>query len=174
MTSNRPAVLLASSRGDGNTRELAQFTFPPGEAHYEDLAQLRIGYYSYTQEHEDDDFLPLVRRLHEYRLWIIATPLYWYTMSAQAKTFVDRLSDLLSFHKDDGRRLRGKAWAVVATGSDTAPPAHFDEPFALTCEYLGMRYLGWLYAQYEDRSRVEPDVPARAAEFARRVRSESG
>jgi len=48
--------------------------------------------------------------------WILATPLYWYSVSAQAKTFLDRLSDLLVFRKDLGQALRGRCFAVVFRG----------------------------------------------------------
>ena len=118
------AVILASSRSDGHTRALAEWAFPPADVVYEDLSALRVGCFSYDRANEADDFLPLIRRLHAHDLWVLATPLYWYTMSAQAKTFFDRLSDLLKWHKDDGRRLRGKALAVVCAGAD--PQDHID------------------------------------------------
>lgn len=163
-----PAVILASSRSDGHTRALVECAFPRAEAVYEDLGALRVGCFSYDRANEGDDFLPLIRRLHAHDLWVLATPLYWYTMSAQAKTFLDRLSDLLKWHKDDGRRLRGKALAVVCAGADPQPPPSFDEPFALTCAYLGMTWLGSHYAQFDDERPLDDEVRARAAAFGAR------
>jgi len=146
-TADRPLVLLASSRADGHTAELAWAAFPGLADCIVDVAALRIGYFAYDDANAGDDFLGLIERSLDHPLWVLATPLYWYTMSAQAKTFIDRLSDLLDARKDLGRRLRGKALGVLCTGSDPAQPSHFEEPIFLTAAYLGMRYLGCHYVQ---------------------------
>ena len=161
----RPAILLASSRPDGNTRALAELAFPQNSADFEDIASIGIGYYSYTHANEADAFYPLVQRLLAHDTWVLATPLYWYSMSAQAKTFIDRLSDLLSLHKDDGRRLRGKSLAVICAGTDPRLPPGFSEPFQLTCTYLGMNFLGVHYGQFENRTLVHESDGRSAAEF---------
>jgi multimeric flavodoxin WrbA len=145
----RPVILLASSRSAGNTFALARAALPEGCATLVDLARLDIGYYSYSNAHAGDDFLPLVQRLVASPVWVLATPLYWYTMSAQAKTFVDRLSDLLSSGNALGHRLRGKGLAVLCSGTDPELPASFDAPFELTCNYLGIRFLGSHYARFD-------------------------
>jgi multimeric flavodoxin WrbA len=88
------AVLLTSSRSTGSTRSAVDLALHGTDFAFEDINRLRIGYYSYDYANESDDFFPLVQRLLEHETWIIATPLYWYTMSAHAKTFLDRLSDL--------------------------------------------------------------------------------
>jgi NAD(P)H-dependent FMN reductase len=163
-----PAVILASSRSEGNTRAVAEWAFPSTTAVYEDLATLRIAYYAYDGRYEDDDFLALIQRLQAHHLWVLATPLYWYTMSGQAKTFFDRLSDLLTLHKDEGRRLRGKSLAVVCAGADRLLPRSFDEPFALTCGYLGMIWLGSHYTQFDGTTPAAADAPGRAADFGDR------
>lgn len=95
-------------------------------------------------------------------------------MSAQAKTFMDRLSDLLGPHQIEGRRLRGKALAVVCSGADPATPPSFDEPFLLTCRYLGMRWLGTHYAQFSGRVPQQPPYQEHAARFARHCLNEVG
>ena len=163
----QPVVLLASSRSAGNTFRLAELILPAGTARVIDLTKLKIGYYSYGQENAGDDFVPLVEELLLFQVWVLATPLYWYTMSAQAKTFIDRLSDLLSARKEVGRRLRGKALAVVCAGSDAQPPSSFAHPFELTCQYLGMRFLGSHYCPFEESRTPSPELASAAAEFGR-------
>lgn len=165
------AVLLASSRSTGNTRTLVDLAFPAGGFSLEDICALNVGFYSYENKNEADDFLPLVRRLLLHQTWIIATPLYWYSMSAQAKVFLDRLSDLLSVHKEQGRLLRGRKLAVFCSGSDAEVPPSFSEPFRLTCEYLGMAFLGTHYAQFDGRHLVKPTARHEAESFARAVAS---
>ncbi|MEQ1825135.1 MAG: NAD(P)H-dependent oxidoreductase [Pirellula sp.] len=141
----KPFVILASSRSDGNTRSLAERVFPNHSADFVDLNQIDIGYFSYTNSNASDDFLPLLESVLNSRVCVLATPLYWYTMSAQAKTFIDRLSDVLLFYQDKGRRLRGSSFAVLTTGTEPSLPASFDQPFELTCNYLGIRFLGSYY-----------------------------
>jgi NAD(P)H-dependent FMN reductase len=141
-------VLLASSRQDSNTRRLVARAFPLGVESLEDIAALKVGFYSYTFENESDDFFPLINRMLVQSTWFIATPVYWYTMSAQTKVFLDRLTDLLEIHKAEGRLLRGKSLAVLACGTEPALPPSFDEPFRLTCGYLGMRFRGSHYTQF--------------------------
>ena len=161
--SHRPVVLLASSRSTGNTFAIARAVLAEDRAPLVDLAALDIGYFSYTNAHAGDDFLPLVERLMASPVWVLATPLYWYTMSAQAKTFVDRLSDLLSSRQALGRQLRGKGLAIVCAGTDPQLPASFDTPFELTCAYLGMRFLGSHYARFEGDRWVGDSAAAAAA-----------
>ena len=161
------ALVLASSRSGGNTRALIDLAFPSGDIAFEDLCKLNVGYYSYESANEGDDFFPLVQRLLRHDTWVIATPLYWYSMSAQAKTLLDRLTDLLTVHKDEGRLLRGRSLAVLCTGTDPSPPHGFEEPFRSTCEYLGMRYLGMHYSQFQGLQPVGPDASQLAQAFAR-------
>ena len=163
------AVLLTSSRSTGNTRTLVDLAFPAGGFLFEDLRTLNVGFYSYESENDADDFLPLVGRLMPHETWIIATPLYWYTMSAQAKVFLDRLSDLLDAHKEQGRLLRGKKLAVLCSGTDPDAPESFSEPFKLTCGYLGMEFLGTHYAQFQGRHPAKPSARQEAESFARTI-----
>ena len=162
-------VLLASSRSAGNTRTLVNLAFPSGGFVLEDLNAHNVGFYSYENANDEDDFIPMVRRMAVHDTWIVATPLYWYSMSAQAKTFLDRLSGLLSPHNDMGRSLRGKKLAVMCSGTDPAAPKSFSEPFELACNYLGMKYLGSHYAQFQGLYPANPAVRQAAESFARAV-----
>jgi NAD(P)H-dependent FMN reductase len=161
----KPIVLLASARSAGNTARLAHAMFADGVVDFVELARLSIGYYDYDARNATDDFLPLIRRLAQAPFWVLATPLYWYAMSAQAKTFVDRLSDLLDAHKELGRSLRDARMAVVCCGTDPAAPSSFDEPFRLTCAYLGIHYLGSHYARFDGECYASSAVELEAACF---------
>ena len=166
----RPVVLVASSRSDGNTRALAEIAFPTSSSDFFDLNRMKIGYYAYDDSNREDDFLQLIEQIIDRDLWVLATPLYWYTMSAQAKAFVDRLSDLLQAHKALGHRLRGKKFAVVCSGTDPSPPPAFDEPLRLTCQYLGMEYCGSCYGQFDGRILVTETARAQVLAFSQRIR----
>lgn len=58
------------------------------------------------------DYLNLMKQiLDKYETLILATPVYWYSMSGIMKVFFDRLTDLLTIEKEFGRKLRGKKTA---------------------------------------------------------------
>jgi multimeric flavodoxin WrbA len=143
------AVVFASSRNHGNTRLLVEYVVATRAVPVIDLLSKRIGVYDYSHANIGDDFIPLVEALSQKALWVFATPVYWYTMSAQLKTFVDRLTDMVTIRKDIGRNLRGRSVAVIASGTDAGLPAGFESPFRLTCDYLGMTYQGAFYGQFD-------------------------
>ena len=133
---------MGSSRSDGDTatavNELAKVT------QYEvlDLQQLNFSDYDYKSKNSGDDFLPTIRRVvadFDHIIW--ATPVYWYSMSAIMKRFIDRISDCLRIEKDTGRQFRGMSMSLLSVSNDIRNP-HFAAPFRLTAEYLGMTYLG--------------------------------
>ena len=148
-------VILGSSRSAGNTRRAVDAALTRTHVEIVDLGTLDIGHYDYVHRNQTDAFLPLIERLASRNFWILATPIYWYTMSAQLKIFVDRFTDLITIRKDLGRMLRGKSLAVIASGGDPCAPEGYESPFRLTCEYLGMKYIGLQYVQMEDDTSLE-------------------
>ncbi|MGW5667958.1 flavodoxin family protein [Micromonospora sp. NPDC003776] len=97
---------------------------------------------------------------------VIASPLYWYTVSADVKTYLDHWSGWMRVPGVDFRaRMRGKTLWAVSTVSDedrtTADPML--GTLRLTADYLGMRWGGALVG-YGNRP---GDVLADAAALAR-------
>jgi hypothetical protein len=85
------------------------------------------------------------------------------------KTFVDRITDLIKFEKDLGRRFRGKRALVLATGASPTYPRSFEETFLQTFDYLGMEFGGLGYVYCEDRFEAAEHGEAVAA-FRRQLR----
>lgn len=147
-------IILASGRTPGNTsRAVSQVM----QAADEDIALLdlrdyNIGYYDYEHSNADDDFMQVIRIMMQHDSIIFATPVYWYSMSAQLKTFFDRFTDLITLHKDVGRGLRGKRASVIACGAAEEMPPSFTDPFTATFSYLGMEYVGHCYFRAGDES----------------------
>ena len=133
-------VVLGSSRGLGKTWKSVQM-ITEGSIPIIDLNTAKISPYDYEHRNIDDDYLSIMKTIVEHDLIILATPVYWYSMSAQMKIFIDRLSDLLEISKDTGRKLRGKRLFVIASFS-TSMPEGFEKPFSQTCEYMGIKYEG--------------------------------
>lgn len=145
MTINKQKIiiLLASSRSHGNTFKAVSLLKEEIEnIDYLDLANYKINDFDYEYKHQDD-FLSLINHLLQYDTIILATPIYWYTMSAQMKRFIDRLSDLLDFQKELGRKLRDKRLGVI-TSYAVHPDGKsgFNRIFVNIANYLGMKYIG--------------------------------
>ena len=138
-------VVLASSRSDGNTAKLSHVIADSLLAQIIDLQDVSISYFDYQNRNISDDFIPIIERIVSSDFVVFATPVYWYSMSAQMKTFFDRLTDLLTTNKELGRKLRSMPMAVVATGTDTELPSSFKSQFELISDYLGLVYHEPLY-----------------------------
>ena len=128
-----------------------------------DLKELDMTYYDYEHKNQTDDFLPLCEKLLNYDQIILATPVYWYTMSALMKTFLDRLSDLLTIRKDLGRALKGKKLSLLICSSDNREMDWFHKPFEETAEYMDMVYGGHLFTWAEEGTEISPEVKNRIA-----------
>ncbi len=140
---NKTIIILGSSRSDGDTAKVVFKIQQHLNCDIVDLNDYAISYYDYAHMNQDDDFLPLMKRIiNNYQNIIVATPVYWYTMSGIMKVFFDRISDLLTIEKDLGRALRGKNFAAISCCIDSSVDEEFWHPFKRSAKYLGMNYLG--------------------------------
>ncbi len=155
--------VLGSSNNDGNTAALARAVFAPlPNSALVNLNDLAIAPYDYLNRHDNDDFLSLAEQIVAAKTIVFASPVYWYSMSAQMKIFFDRLTDLTRTHKDLGKALAGKSAFLIATGGSPEPPASFEPPFAETARYFNMCWGGMLYGQ-------EGETMPAAEGFAKRI-----
>ena len=94
-----------------------------------------------------DDMQPLYPKLRKCDALVIASPIYWFTVSAQTKLFMDRWYAL---EGPSGNSLRGKKIAIALTYGDTDPFASgavnalrtFQDAF----KYIGADIVGTVYA----------------------------
>ena len=143
----QPLVLLASARQDSDTKRFLQTAFQGTSHQLVNLLDYRLSAYRYENDYPPGDgFLYIIKQVLEHQVIVLATPVYWYAMSGLLKTFVDRLTDLVTVQKTLGRQLQGKTVFLVAVGADDELPAGFEVPFELTSKYLNMRYGGCLYS----------------------------
>ena len=163
-------ILLGSSNSNGNTKKITDLISAKTNSDVIDLKQLNISEFDYDFKNINDDFHPLLKRIVEnYDLMILATPVYWYTMSARMKIFLDRLSDCLKIKKDIGRRLRGKKIAIVSCGSDKVLKHGFHMPFQETAKYLGMHYVDDVHCWINEHS-ISQEVMQSIETFSKEVR----
>ncbi|HCE3663518.1 TPA: NAD(P)H-dependent oxidoreductase [Vibrio parahaemolyticus] len=146
------AVILGTSKTDGNTRKLVDSFVEQSGAKLFDLTNFNISFYDYSHENKNDDFLPIIHELLSFDHLVFASPVYWYSMSAQLKVFFDRLSDLLTIEKELGRRLKGKSISVLSTGYNLELPDCFVQPFELTAKYMQLEFKGCEYLAVQTES----------------------
>src|SRR3989339_973912 len=65
-----------------------------------------------------DDMQEIYPKLIEAAAWVIASPVYWFTMSAQTKIFMDRCFALSAYAKNP---FLGKRIAIAMSYGDTDP-----------------------------------------------------
>jgi len=139
-----PLIIFGSSRNDGNTLKAIKAVIKDRPIPIVDLQELNIAHYDYNYGNSHDDFIPLAEKMVRHNPIILATPVYWYSMSALMKTFIDRWSDLLDIRKDIGRRLTNKELYIITSFGESVPRG-FEDAFSQTCDYLDMQYKGCFY-----------------------------
>lgn len=141
---------MGTSKEKGNTSALVRNIVDITELVVFNLKDYNISPFDYDHKNIDDDFIPLILELLKYDHLVFASPVYWYSMSAQMKVFFDRISDLLQVKKPLGRKLRTKECSIISTGASPQPERSFEETFINSFNYLSMDYKGLLYCYCED------------------------
>ena len=128
------AFIQGSPRKNGNTRAVAAIAMEAARENSAEVVEIDatelefktpgcIGCRKCQQSEEfvcaiGDQVAQTVATLPEYDVIVIATPIYWYSYSAQIKIFIDRMYSLSKYTKLEGSRtvLEGKIFALMATG----------------------------------------------------------
>ena len=145
MPSN-PLVIIGSARKESDTKKFVNFIFEGIHPTTIDLLDLSIKGYDYSHQYpHHDQYSFIVDEFLGHETIYFATPVYWYSMSSAMKTLFDRFSDLVTYKKTIGRKLKGKSTFLIAVGAESILPEGFEVPFRCTSEYLDMDYLGSIY-----------------------------
>ena len=139
----RTIIIQGSAKDDGNTNHLVRQIQHLTNWKLINLNNYQIEQFRYDGKYENNIYEELMTMVvSEYDLIILATPVYWYSMSGIMKTFIDRLTDLITINKQIGRQLKGKYLAVITSSSGGNLGEQFWLPFKETANYLGMKYIG--------------------------------
>jgi multimeric flavodoxin WrbA len=165
---NGAIALFSSSRRNGNTGRFLDRIGAESKIDIVDLASQRIAAYDYEHRNRNDDFEPLLQRVLSFDRIILASPVYWYSVSPSLKVFLDRISDFLDLPDllNDGRRLRGKTAYVVCTSVCDEAPESFVASLVDTFDYLGMRFGGLAHVNCRD-GYIPSEHDIEAGRFAR-------
>jgi multimeric flavodoxin WrbA len=113
-----------------------------------------------------DDMQEIYGKLIESDAWVIASPVFWFTMSAQTKIFMDRCFALPAYQED---AFRGKRIAVAMTYGG-------DDPFDSGCvnalrtfqdayAYTESTIVGMVYGSAMDAGAIRADEKVMQAAF---------
>lgn len=166
-------VLLGSPRKKGNSATLAEQIRKGAESqgaevetvflHTQNIAPCQSCYACQKPESEgcaiDDGMQPVYPKLIDSSAWVIATPVYWFTMSAQMKLFMDRCFALPAYSKN---AFKGKRIAVAMSYGDT-------DPFSSGCvnalrtfqdafRYVGAKIVGMVYGSALDAGEIKSNT----------------
>ena len=122
-----------------------------------------------------DDMQKIYPKLVAAEAWVIASPVYWFTMSAQTKIFMDRCFALPAYSDEP---FRGKRIAIAMTYGDVDPFSSgcvnalrtFQDAYAYTeSEIVGIVYGSAMEA---GRIRANKRVMAEAFDLGKRLFAE--
>lgn len=191
MDNNKTALLLLSSpRKDSNStilgEEIAEgYTEAGGTVERTNLAKLKIGPCRACEYCKgdvnrycviDDDMEVLYPTLVSADALIIASPIYWFHISAQLKLCMDRWY-ALNERKDSDviNLLKGKRFALAFTFGDEDPvvsgAVNAYRSFADACSYIGIELIGTIYGRGEEAGIIRENeaVLHAARELGRRL-----
>jgi len=171
--SKRILVLLGSPRKKGNSSILAEHIIQGAESagakvetihlHSMKIAPCQSCYACQKRDSKgcaiDDDMQAIFQKLIENEVWVIASPVYWFNMSAQTKLFMDRCFALPAYKKD---AFLGKRIAIAMSYGDT-------DPFTSGCvnalrsfqdafRYVGAKIVGMVYGTALDAGEIKSNV----------------
>ncbi|PHS32002.1 MAG: NADPH-dependent oxidoreductase [Sulfurovum sp.] len=86
---NDTIAIFGSARRDGNTGKLIDSISHRLNIEVIDLAENYITPFDYEHKNINDDFMTIMDQVLEYKKIIFVSPVYWFSMSAQMKRFID-------------------------------------------------------------------------------------
>jgi len=109
----------------------------------------------------DDDMQGIYPKITEADALIIASPVYWFTMSAQTKIFMDRC--IATYNEDPGKsQLHGKKIAIAMTfgGKDAFSSGCVNalRTFQDAYNFVGADIVGMVYGSAEEPGEIAADT----------------
>lgn len=95
----------------------------------------------------NDEAKPVLAKMAEADVIVMATPLYFFGASAQLKLVFDRMFSLYKWDNKAGTMqtpLKGKTLVLIASAFEDVGLDALSKPFALTAKYTGMKFIALL------------------------------
>ena len=122
----------------------------------------------------NDDVKPVLKKMAEVDVIVMATPLYFFGASAQIKIVFDRM---FSLYKWDNTAdtiktvLKGKTFVLLASAFEDVGLDALEKPFKLTADYTGMKFLSLLVPNAGESGEIKniPGIREKASAFGKTV-----
>ena len=105
--------------------------------------------------HHDDDLAKIVSTLPDFDVWVLATPVYWWTPSMPSKCLIDRLFSLC--YGPNPKRIKGKKFVLITASCD--PPRestpYIKGSMKKSMEFLGLEWAGEVLVQALKKGEVK-------------------
>jgi multimeric flavodoxin WrbA len=91
----------------------------------------------------DDEISRVLKKMAKADVVVMATPVYFFSVSAQLKQVVDRMFSLYKWDNAAGTMktvLRGKTLVLLASAYENVGLNALEKPFRLTAAYSGMKF----------------------------------
>ena len=152
-------ILLGSPRREGNSAILAGEIAKGAESkgakvetlyiHGMDISPCQSCYACQSKESKgcaiDDDMQMVYPKLVAADAWVIATPVYWFTMSAQTKLWMDRCFALHTYGANPFQKDIAIAMAYGDTDAVTSGCINAIRTFQDAFRYVGANIVGTVY-----------------------------
>ena len=173
MESKKILVLLGSPRKKGNSTALANQIIAGAESagavaekiflHGKGIAPCQACYACQQPDSKgcaiDDEMQPIYAKLIEADGWVIASPVYWFSMSAQTKLFLDRCFALTAYKKD---AFAGKRIAVAMSFGDedafNSGCVNALRTFQDSARYVGANLVGMVYGSADKPGEIKSNT----------------
>jgi multimeric flavodoxin WrbA len=170
MEAKKILVFLGSPRKKGNSTTLANQIVAGAESagataetiflHGKDISPCQACYACQQPDSKgcaiDDEMQPIYGKLIEADGWVIASPVYWFSMSAQTKLFLDRCFALLAYKKD---AFTGKRIAIAMSYGDedafNSGCVNALRTFQDSARYVGANLVGMVYGSAEKPGEIK-------------------
>jgi multimeric flavodoxin WrbA len=158
-------ILNGSPKKDGNTAAMADWFSEGARLKGADVEIVRTAFLKYktlgciscrvcqkSEKYEcciEDGAKPVLARMADVDVIVMATPLYFFGASAQLKLIFDRMFSLYKWDNDAGTMqtpLKGKTLILLASAFEDIGLDALEKPFKLTAEYTGMKFESILVA----------------------------
>jgi len=164
------AVIYGSTRPNSNTELLTEHAIKGHEVERIHLKDYHIKPIV-DQRHDadgfddvNDDYNGIIERVLKHDVLIFATPIYWYSMSATMKLFIDRWSQTMRDENYPGFRekMGKKRVYVVAVGGDDPKIKALPliQQFQYICDFFGMTFENYVTAKASQPEEIKHNKEA--------------
>lgn len=122
----------------------------------------------------NDEAKPILAKMALVDVIVMATPLYFFSASAQIKLIFDRMFSLYKWDNAAGTMetpLKGKTFVLLASAFEEEGMEALEKPFALTAQYTNMKFKSLLIpnAGVSGDIKNKPGVREKAIEFGKSI-----